>query len=246
MASSHPRLSTIGSQTFADAVTLDVLSGLTDLVGPDGCGRSNVVVVPQLGSLGRSLAEMVRWAGRISAAGAGVRSLAGVIGGLAELDRDAGRARIHTGLAAARAQGRRGGRRPKLTAQQEAVMADEVLSGRETGTRMARRYKVSAATVSRVVTAHRAEAGAAVASGTTDGGGHPGERIAGVLPVAALDEGRGAAPVQLIGTHALACVADVSGLGSSAARRGFMTAFAEALYLANTEPLHLVLDEADL
>ncbi len=56
----------------------------------------------------------------------------------------------------------------------------------------------------------------------------------------------GSALGRLVGTHPLACVVDVSELGSSAARRGFMTAFAEALYETNTEPLHLVLDEADL
>ncbi len=56
----------------------------------------------------------------------------------------------------------------------------------------------------------------------------------------------GAALGRLVGTHALACVVDVSDLGSAAVRRGFMTAFTEALYAANTEPLHLVLDEADL
>ncbi len=39
---------------------------------------------------------------------------------------------------------------------------------------------------------------------------------------------------------------DLSELGSSGARRLFMTAFAQALHEANTEPLHLVLDEADL
>jgi len=57
----------------------------------------------------------------------------------------------------------------------------------------------------------------------------------------ALDEGMGAALGRLVGTHPLACVVDVSELGSSAARRMFMTAFAEALYEANTEALHLVL-----
>ncbi len=56
----------------------------------------------------------------------------------------------------------------------------------------------------------------------------------------------GAALGQLIGTHQIACVVDVSDLGSAAVRRGFMTAFTEALFAANTEPLHLVLDEADL
>lgn len=61
-----------------------------------------------------------------------------------------------------------------------------------------------------------------------------------------LEEGMGAALGRLVGTRDLACVVDLSELGSSAARRRFMTAFAESLFEANTEPLHLVLDEADL
>jgi hypothetical protein len=56
----------------------------------------------------------------------------------------------------------------------------------------------------------------------------------------------GAALGRLIASQALGCVVDLSELGSSAARRRFMAAFAEALYEANAEPLHLVLDEADL
>jgi hypothetical protein len=62
----------------------------------------------------------------------------------------------------------------------------------------------------------------------------------------ALDESMGAALGRLIGTRQLACVVDLSELGSSAGRRRFMTAFAETVYEANSEPLHLVLDEADL
>jgi DNA invertase Pin-like site-specific DNA recombinase len=61
-----------------------------------------------------------------------------------------------------------------------------------------------------------------------------------------LDPGMGAALGRLVGTQPIACVVDVSDFGSAAARRFFMTAFTEALYAANTEPLHLVLDEADL
>jgi uncharacterized protein len=56
----------------------------------------------------------------------------------------------------------------------------------------------------------------------------------------------GAALGRLIANEALACVIDLSDLGSNAARRRFMAAFSEALYEANEEPLHLVLDEADL
>ena len=62
----------------------------------------------------------------------------------------------------------------------------------------------------------------------------------------ALTPNMGAALGHLIAAQALACVVDVSGLGSGAARRAFMTAFTEALHDSNTEPLHLVLDEADL
>jgi hypothetical protein len=61
-----------------------------------------------------------------------------------------------------------------------------------------------------------------------------------------LDPSMGAALGRLVGTQPMACVVDVSGFGSAAALRAFMTAFTEALYAANTEPLHLVLDEADL
>ena len=56
----------------------------------------------------------------------------------------------------------------------------------------------------------------------------------------------GGALGRLIAGEALACVVDLSELGSNAARRRFMAAFSEALYEANKEPLHLVLDEADL
>ncbi|MGI4946850.1 MAG: hypothetical protein ACRYHQ_40895 [Janthinobacterium lividum] len=45
-----------------------------------------------------------------------------------------------------------------------------------------------------------------------------------------LDESMGAALGYVIGTHQIACVVDVSDLGSAAARRGFMTAFTEALH----------------
>ena len=56
----------------------------------------------------------------------------------------------------------------------------------------------------------------------------------------------GTALGRLIAAEALACVVDLSELVSNAARRRFMAAFSEAVYEANKEPLHLVLDEADL
>jgi hypothetical protein len=61
-----------------------------------------------------------------------------------------------------------------------------------------------------------------------------------------ITSGMGVALGRIVAREALACVVDLSALGSNAARRRFMAAFAEALYEANEEPLHLVLDEADL
>jgi len=296
----------------------------------DQLSTGDVVVVSQLDGLGQSMQDVVRVLQRIGAAGAGFRSLAEavdtttptghvaavLINSLAAFDRSVTRDRIGAGLAVARAEGRVGGRRPKLTPAQRTMIADEVLSGRCTAADMARFYKVSEPTVSRLLAAHRAGARTPRADQPAGNDVRHIDRIAGVLPLSALgeriaivgtsgsgktyaakglverlmdrgervcivdplgvwwglragadciaasgypvvvfggrhadvalDEGMGAALGHLVGTHPLACVVDVSDLGSAAARRSFMTAFAEALYEANTEPLHLVLDEADL
>ena len=218
-----------------------------------------------------------------------------------------------------RPAGRKPGRRPKLSGQQQAAIVDEVLSGRRSAAQMARHHGVSEPTVSRILAPHRAGVRAAAAEGerlpTSD---HPSdsERVAGVLPAAVLEErlaivgtsgsgktytakglverlmdggarvcivdplgvwwglrmgadglapaadpvvvfggrhadvalapGQGAALGHLVAIHALACVVDVSDLGSADVRRAFMTVFLEALHRSNTQPLHLVLDEADL
>jgi DNA helicase HerA-like ATPase len=62
----------------------------------------------------------------------------------------------------------------------------------------------------------------------------------------AITSDMGAALGRIIAREALVCVVDLSDLCSSAARRRFMAAFAEALYETNERPLHFVLDEADL
>ena len=81
-----------------------------------------------------------------------------------------------------------------------------------------------------------------------DGGapGYPVVVFGGRHADVAITAEMGGALGRLIAGQALACVVDLSELGSSAARRRFMAAFADALYEANEEPLHLVLDEADL
>jgi len=235
-------------------------------------------------------------------------------------DGDLVEARAGVGLHTARLAGRKPGRRPKLSGQQQAALVDEVLSGRHSAAQMARQHGVSEPTVSRILAAHRA---GAQATGTADGepslaigvGARPG-RVAGVLPAAVLEQrlaivgtsgsgktyaakglverlvdrgvrvcivdplgvwwglrlgadgttpapdpvvvfggrhadialapGMGAALGHLVATQALACVVDVSDLGGAAVRRAFVTAFTEALHEGNSQPLHLVLDEADL
>jgi hypothetical protein len=83
---------------------------------------------------------------------------------------------------------------------------------------------------------------------SADGGapGYPVVVFGGRHADVPITSGMGAALGRMIAGDALVCVVDLSDLGSSTARRRFMAAFAEALYETNEDPLHLVLDEADL
>ena len=60
-----------------------------------------------------------------------------------------------------------------------------------------------------------------------------------------INEHNGAAVARLVASGHFQGIVDVSELGSNAAVRRFMTAFAEAIYDTNKSQLHLVLDEAD-
>lgn len=129
----------------------------------------DVIMVWKLDRLSRSLKDLLHLLERIEAAGAGFRSLtesidtttpAGrmlmqMLGSFAEYERAMVKERTAAGLAAARAEGRIGGRRPKLTAQQRADIVENVRSGRRTAAQMARLYKVSEPTVSRILAADR-------------------------------------------------------------------------------------------
>ncbi len=111
----------------------------------------------------------------------------------------------------ARVAGRRPGRRPKLSGQQQAALVDEVLSRRRSAAQMARHYEVSEPTVSRILAAHRAGAGAPATEGERPPapGGSPGPgRVAGVLPVAVLE-----ARLAIVGT---------SGSGKTYAAKGLV------------------------
>jgi DNA invertase Pin-like site-specific DNA recombinase len=131
--------------------------------------EGDVVVVWKLDRLSRSLKDLLHLMERIKEADAGFRSLtesidtttpAGrmmmqMVGSFAEFERAMIRERTSAGLALARAEGRVGGRRRKLTERQRGEIAESVLSGRKSAAEMARLYRVSQPTVSRIVAEHR-------------------------------------------------------------------------------------------
>ena len=135
----------------------------------DQLREGDVVVVWKLDRLSRSLKDLLSIMDRIGRADAGFRSLtesidtttpAGrmmmqMVGAFAEFERAMIRERTSAGVAAARAEGRIGGRRKKLDDAKRREIAESVLSGRKTGAQMARLYAVSQPTVSRIVGEYR-------------------------------------------------------------------------------------------
>src|SRR3954447_12212565 len=135
----------------------------------DQLREGDTVVVWKLDRLSRSLKDVLHIMEKIGKAGAGFRSLteaidtttpAGrvmmqMVGSFAEFERAMIQERTSAGLAAARAEGRIGGRRRKLDAAKRREIAESVMSGRKSGAEMARLYDISQPTVSRIVTEHR-------------------------------------------------------------------------------------------
>jgi DNA invertase Pin-like site-specific DNA recombinase len=138
----------------------------------DHLREGDTVVVWKLDRLSRSLKDVLHIMERIGNAGAGFRSVtenidtttpAGrmmmmmqMVGVFAEFERAMIRERTSAGLAAARAEGRIGGRRKKLDDTKRRETAEGVVSGRKSGAEMARLYGVSQPTVSRIVAMHLA------------------------------------------------------------------------------------------
>ncbi|MCJ8519741.1 DNA invertase Pin-like site-specific DNA recombinase [Pseudorhizobium tarimense] len=124
---------------------------------------NDVVVVWKLDRLTRSLKDMLLILEKIESAGAGFRSLTEAIdtttpagrmmmqmlGSFAEFERAIVRERTMAGLRAARARGRKGGRRPKLTIEQRAEIVGMLSDGRPAA-EIARIFGVHRATISRV------------------------------------------------------------------------------------------------
>lgn len=142
-------------------------SGVAAVVGQ--LRQGDVVVVWKLDRLSRSLKDVLVTLERIEEAGADFHSLteaidtttpAGrmmmqMVGSFAEFERAMLRERTMHGLAAARKEGRTGGRRPKLTQQQQKEIVELVTSGRKTGADAARSFQVHPSTVVRLLARHR-------------------------------------------------------------------------------------------
>ena len=130
----------------------------------------DVLVVWKLDRLSRSLKDLLHLMGGLNSRGAEFQSLtekidtttpAGrmmmqMVGAFAEFEREMIRERTKAGLAVAREQGRVGGRRPKLSPQQQVELVRGVHEERYTMAEAARLFGVHPATVSRVMAGQRA------------------------------------------------------------------------------------------
>lgn len=131
----------------------------------DQIRKDDVVVVWKLDRLSRSLKDLLHIMEKINSVEAGFKSLtehidtttsAGrmlmqIVGSFAEFERAMILERTRAGLETARAQGRIGGRRPKLNVQQKNEIIDMVNTGRKSASEAARIFKVHPATISRLL-----------------------------------------------------------------------------------------------
>lgn len=131
----------------------------------DQLRKGDVLVVWKLDRLSRSLRDVLTIMERLAETKAGFRSLtesvdtttpAGrmmmqMVAAFAEFERAMLRERTKAGLESARQNGRVGGRRPKLSQQQQAEIARMVSKGEKTAADSARLFKVHPGTVSRLL-----------------------------------------------------------------------------------------------
>src|SRR6516165_7396266 len=125
--------------------------------------EGDVLVVWKLDRLGRSLRHLIEVVHGLEARGVQVRSLtegfdtttaAGkmlfhIIGALAEMEREIIRERTHAGLAAARARGRKGGRKPKVDTLRVLGAKAMLDGGKHSVSDVAAELKISRATLYR-------------------------------------------------------------------------------------------------
>jgi DNA invertase Pin-like site-specific DNA recombinase len=131
----------------------------------DRLRQGDVLVVWKLDRLSRSLRDVLMLMERLGELKAGFRSLteaidtttpAGrmmmqMVGAFAEFERAMLRERTKAGIATARSEGRVGGRKPKLTAQQQSEIVKMIWRGERTAADAARLFRVHPATISRVL-----------------------------------------------------------------------------------------------
>jgi DNA invertase Pin-like site-specific DNA recombinase len=131
----------------------------------DQLRTGDVLVVWKLDRLSRSLKDLLMILERIKSAGAGFRSsteaidttipagrmMMQMLGAFAEFERAMIRERTSSGLASARAKGRVGGRKPKLSVDQRREAIEMIGSGQKSAADVARLFKVHPATVSRLL-----------------------------------------------------------------------------------------------
>jgi DNA invertase Pin-like site-specific DNA recombinase len=127
--------------------------------------EGDVLVVWKLDRLSRSLKDMLFSLEKITAAKAGFRSLtenvdtttaagrmlASMLGAFAEFEKSMVRERTLMGLAEARAQGRKGGRRHILSEHQRKEVVRMVAAGEKTQSQIARMHRVNRSVISRLV-----------------------------------------------------------------------------------------------
>lgn len=127
--------------------------------------KGDIVVVWKLDRLSRSLKDLLMLMEKIQRTGAGFKSLteaidttspAGrmmmqIVGSFAEFERAMLRERTYSGLNAARKEGRIGGRRYKLTINQQQEIVQLVRSGKKSAANVARLFNVHPSTISRLL-----------------------------------------------------------------------------------------------
>ena len=132
----------------------------------DALGEGDTLLVTRLDRLARSTRDLLNTLDTIAKAGAGFRSLNDAwadtttphgrllvtfLGGIAEFERDLIRARTGEGRERAKARGVHTGRPPALTPHQREEALRDLAKGNATQADLARRFKVSRSTISRLV-----------------------------------------------------------------------------------------------
>lgn len=131
--------------------------------------KGDIVVVWKLDRLSRSLKDLLLILEKIEACGAdfqslteaidtstpGGRMMMQIVGSFAKFERAMLKERTKNGLDSARREGRIGGRRPKLTPQQQKEIITLVTSGQKTGADAARLFRVHPSTVARLLAKNR-------------------------------------------------------------------------------------------